>query len=153
MLAVGAAAPELTAEAADGKPVTLSSLRGKPVVVYFYPKDGTPGCTKEACAFRDVWSRYEQAGVAVLGVSRDDAASHRKFAAEHKLPFPLVADPDGTAQRAWGVPSFLGSYDKRVSFLVGADGKIAHVWPDVDPGVHASEVLAIAAPGVAPSPH
>jgi peroxiredoxin Q/BCP len=144
LLPPGAAAPDLEARDASDHAVRLSSLRGKNVVVYFYPKDGTPGCTKEACAFRDAWTRYETAGVAILGVSRDSAERHRAFAKEHALPFPLVADETGAAQEAYGVSSFLGM-SSRVSFLVGGDGKVVKVWPDVDPGVHADEVLAAAA--------
>ena len=90
-LAQGSKAPQLTAVAHDGTTIDLAKL-GQPTVVYFYPKDGTPGCTKEACAFRDVWARYEKAGVLVVGVSADDPDSHREFAAEHRLPFPLVSD-------------------------------------------------------------
>lgn len=146
LLPVGATAPELTAEAADGTAVKLSSLSGKPVVVYFYPKDGTPGCTKEACAFRDVWTRYQSAGVAVIGVSQDSVERHRKFAADHHLPFPLVSDPKAEAQKSYGVPNNMFGWASRVSFLVGPDGRVAHVWPDVDPGVHAAEVLAVAVP-------
>ncbi|RYE87040.1 MAG: peroxiredoxin, partial [Myxococcales bacterium] len=108
-------------------------------VVYFYPKDGTPGCTKEACAFRDVWGKYQAAGVRVLGVSEDDQASHKKFADEHRLPFSLVAD-DGSWARAFGVSTTLGM-PSRVTFLIDAGGKVARVYPDVDPGVHAERVL------------
>jgi len=139
----GAHAPELVATAHDGTVVDLSNL-GKPAVVYFYPKDGTPGCTKEACAFRDVWSKYETAGVMVIGVSADSNESHAAFAAEHELPFPLVADEDGTWAKAFGVGTKLGMTD-RESFLIGPDGTIAKVYPGVDPGVHAEEVLRDAA--------
>lgn len=135
----GAQAPALVATAHDGTVVDLSNL-GKPTVVYFYPKDGTPGCTKEACAFRDVWAKYEAAGVMVIGVSADSNASHAAFAAEHALPFPLVADEDGTWAKAFGVGTKLGMPD-RESFLIGPDGTIAKVYPGVDPGVHADEVL------------
>jgi peroxiredoxin Q/BCP len=143
LLPVGAAAPDFVARDPRGHEVRLSALRGRPVVVYFYPKDGTPGCTKEACAFRDAWDKYQRAGVEIVGVSRDDEESHRAFVAKHKLPFALAADPGGDVERAYGVPSVMGM-SKRVTFLVGADGKIAHVWPEVDPGVHADEVLAVA---------
>ena len=145
LLAVGAAAPEVVAETPQGQPVRLSSLRGEPVAVYFYPKDETPGCTKQACAFRDAWERLKAAGVHVIGISRDDQASHRKFAAHHELPFPLAADPKGELQDAWGVPSKLPGISARVTFLVGRDGKIARVWPEVDPAVDARNVLAAAA--------
>jgi thioredoxin-dependent peroxiredoxin len=146
VLAVGATAPELEGADVSGKHFRLSESRaakdaaGKPAVVYFYPKDGTPGCTKEACAFRDTWNRFSERGVVVFGVSRDSAASHAEFLKEHELPFPLVADEAGNIQAAYGVPSRLGMAS-RVTFLVDQSGRIAHVWPDVDPAVHADEVL------------
>ncbi len=145
MLAVGDAAPDFEARDAAGQATRLSQLRGRTAVVYFYPKDETAGCTKEACAFRDAWKRYETAGVAVLGVSRDSDESHRKFIAHHQLPFPLAADTSADIQRAYGVPNSVFGLASRVTFLVGPDGRIAKVWPDVDPGVHAEEVLAAAA--------
>jgi peroxiredoxin Q/BCP len=144
LLPIGAPAPDLEGHDGEDRPVRLSGLRGKRAVVYFYPKDGTPGCTKEACAFRDAWDRYQRAGVVILGVSRDSAESHKEFAKHHELPFPLVADEDGAIARAYGVSSFLGM-SSRVSFLVSKDGRIARVWPDVDPGTHADQVLAAAA--------
>ena len=143
LLPVGASAPDVEARDAQDNPVRLSAMRGRPVIVYFYPKDETPGCTKEACAFRDTWTKFEQAKVNVIGVSRDSVESHKKFSVHHKLPFPLAADEDGHAQSAYGVSSFLG-LSSRVTFLIGADGKVLRVWPDVDPAVHADEVLAAA---------
>jgi thioredoxin-dependent peroxiredoxin len=143
-LAVGAVAPDLVGTDADGGKQRLSDVKGKLAVVYFYPKDDTPGCTKEACAFRDAFDKYKAAGVTIFGVSRDSEESHRKFRQNHSLPFPLVADESGDVQRAYGVPSKMGIMAARMTFLVGRDGKIAHVWPDVDPGVHAVEVLAAA---------
>ena len=143
-LGVDDPAPDLRAVDHRGREVALRDLRGAPVLVYFYPKDGTPGCTKEACAIRDIWSRFTAAGVVVLGVSTDDAASHRKFADEHQLPFSLIADTDLTWARAFGVGTTLGM-TQRVSFLLDRGGRIARVYPDVDPGVHAEQVLADAA--------
>ncbi|MFO0586507.1 MAG: peroxiredoxin [Polyangiaceae bacterium] len=140
MLAAGAAAPELSAVDQNGATHKLSDEKGHPVIVYFYPKDGTPGCTKEACAFRDAWDKFKNANVQVFGVSEDDAKSHEQFAKEQKLPFPILADPNGDWMRAFGVPSRLGMAS-RVSFLIDASGKVAKVYPDVDPGVHADEVL------------
>lgn len=140
MLNAGALAPDLTGEAADGSSVSLATRRGHPSVVYFYPKDETPGCTKEACAFRDSYAGYEALEIVIFGVSRDSAESHRAFRKAHELPFVLVADTDARVQHAYGVGSTLGMAS-RVTFLVGPDGRIAHVWPDVDPGVHADEVL------------
>jgi peroxiredoxin Q/BCP len=134
-------APELTGVAPDGSITKLSGVRGHPAVVYFYPKDETPGCTKEACAFRDAFSNYQALHVTIFGVSRDSPESHAQFRAAHALPFSLVSDEDGTISRAYGVSSTLGMAS-RVTFLVGADDRIARVWPNVDPGVHAKEVLA-----------
>ncbi|MDB4946310.1 MAG: Thiol peroxidase, Bcp-type [Labilithrix sp.] len=144
LLGPGAAAPDVAGEDPAGHVVRLSESRGKAVVVYFYPADGTPGCTKEACAFRDAWSKLDQAGIVVLGVSSNSAESHRKFQKEHNLPFALAADESGTIASSYGVGKKLWGYD-RVSFLVGKDGKVAKVWPSVDPGVHAGEVIAEAA--------
>ncbi|MEM6289788.1 MAG: peroxiredoxin [Myxococcota bacterium] len=143
-LAPGASAPSVSATAHDGTTVDLMSLGGQPTLVYFYPKDGTPGCTAEACAFRDVWTKYEAAGILVVGVSSDSDASHREFAEEHALPFPLIADEDGRWAEAFGVGAKLGMTN-RDSFLIGPDGTIAKVYPGVDPGVHADEVLRDAA--------
>jgi thioredoxin-dependent peroxiredoxin len=134
LLPSGAAAPELAE-------VKLTALRGRPVVVYFYPQDETPGCTKEACAFRDAWKDLEKADVAVVGVSTNSRERHQAFQQRHQLPFPLVSDDRGEIGAAYGVSKKLWGYD-RVTFLVGRDGKIAHVWPEVDPGVHAKEVIA-----------
>jgi peroxiredoxin Q/BCP len=143
LLAPGASAPDLEAFDVHDVSTRLSSLRGEPVVVYFYPKDGTPGCTKEACAFRDAWRRFELAHVAVIGVSSQSRESHRAFQRDHELPFPLVPDEAGTVQRAYGVSKGIFGY-ARVSFLVDTEGKIARVWPDVDPAIHAGEVLGAA---------
>ncbi|MGA7118738.1 MAG: peroxiredoxin [Polyangiaceae bacterium] len=143
LLPVGALAPDIVGTSREGKPVRLSSVRGHAAVVYFYPKDETPGCTREACAFRDAFAKYEALAVTIFGVSRDSEDSHREFRKNHELPFPLVADEDGTVARAYGVSSTLGMAS-RVTFLVGADGRILRVWPDVDPGVHAEQVLAAA---------
>lgn len=146
LLAVGADAPDLSAVDQNGKTHKLGDERGHPVIVYFYPKDGTPGCTTEACAFRDAWDRFSAANVGILGVSRDSKESHRAFMVKHKLPFSLASDEDGAIERAWGVPSTLGM-SQRVSFLVGPDGKVRATWPDVDPAQHAAQVLAAVADG------
>jgi peroxiredoxin Q/BCP len=129
----------------------LASLRGSPVVVYFYPKDDTPGCTTQACGIRDEWSRFEQAGVAVLGISPDDVESHARFAAKYELPHRLLADPDREAidaYGAWGTKKMYGKeYDGvlRQTVLVAPDGTIAAVWPKVSPKDHADDVLAAVA--------
>jgi len=141
LLPIGASAPDVTGTTEDGKTVRLSDVRGHASVVYFYPKDSTPGCTREACAFRDSFASYGARHVTIFGVSRDSEESHRKFRVEHKLPFPLVADEDGSAARAYGVSSTFGMAS-RVTFLISADGRVLRIWPDVDPGVHAGEVLA-----------
>jgi len=144
LLPVGSPAPDVVGEDAQGNPVALSAQRGKMAVVYFYPKDGTPGCTKQACAFRDAFARLQSAGVVVFGVSRDSAESHRKFRQEHQLPFAMVADESGTIAQAYGVPSKFIIMSARVTFLVDLDGKVAEVWPDVDPAVDAQNVLEAA---------
>jgi peroxiredoxin Q/BCP len=148
LLAVGAVAPEVVAKDASGAPVRLSAeiKKGHSVVVYFYPKDETTGCTKEACAFRDSYDKFVKAGVTIFAVSRDPEASHQGFREHYHLPFPMVADPSGAVQRAYHVPAIHAGADlaARVSFLVGPDGKIARVWPQVDPVAHAAEVLSAA---------
>lgn len=138
LLKVGDPAPSVPPQ------LDLAAYKGKHVVVYFYPKDDTPGCTKEACAFRDAWSKLEKANVQVLGVSIDDDASHKKFVEKYKLPFPLIADTDQKICKAYGV-SVTAGYASRVSYLIGPDGKIKKVYPKVDPSVHADEILADAA--------
>jgi len=141
LLPKGAKAPEVVGKTSDGTPTALSSVHGHVAVVYFYPKDETPGCTREACAFRDVFAKYQSRQVTIFGVSRDSEQRHMEFRTKHQLPFPLVADENGSVSRAYGVPSLLGM-TSRVTFLVGKDGTILRVWPNVDPGVHAEEVLA-----------
>ena len=140
LIEVGKPAPELSGIDQEGKTRRIADGRGKFLVVYFYPKDGTPGCTEQACAFRDAWDRYQKADVLLYGVSADDQASHAEFAAEHRLPFPLIADPDHVWSQAFGVSTFLGM-TSRVSFVVGPDGRIAASYPDVDPGVNARQIL------------
>jgi len=144
LLTVGTTAPDFEARDASDKPVKLSSMKGKLAVVYFYPKDETTGCTAQACAVRDAYDDFEKAGVMVFGISRDSAESHRKFREHHQLPFPLVADESGAVQDAYGVPSKLPGMASRVSFLIDRQGKVARVWPDVDPALHAEQVLSAA---------
>ncbi|HHH27856.1 MAG TPA: peroxiredoxin [Polyangiaceae bacterium] len=140
-LAVGTPAPDVEGVDQNGEPRSVADARGQFLIVYFYPKDGTPGCTAEACAFRDAWQRFEEAGVMIYGVSGDDQASHAEFAEEHDLPFPLIADPSGTWSRHFGVGTFLGMTE-RVSFVIDPEGVVVARYPDVDPGVHANQVLA-----------
>lgn len=147
-LKVGDRAPEFSAPASGGKTVALRDYAGKQVVLYFYPRDDTPGCTKEACSFRDEFGALKRKGAVVIGVSTDPVASHETFAAKHKLPFLLVADEDKAVCHAygvWGQKSFLGrKYEgvHRVTFLIGPDGRIRKIWPAVKPERHAAEILA-----------
>lgn len=141
MPAVGSAAPPILLQDQTGRVRQLSEFRGHPVVVYFYPRDATPGCTHEACAFRDAWDRLQATGTVVLGISGDDVQSHLQFHDEQHLPFDLLADPENTAANAYGVGVHAG-IESRVSFLVDGQGQIARVFPDVDPAVHCDEVLA-----------
>lgn len=140
LLAVGSDAPPIRTRAHDGQAVNLSELRGKPVVVYFYPKDDTPGCTVEAEGIRDEWPELSKTGAVVLGVSTDDADSHRAFASKYQLPFLLLPDPDAEIAKAFGVPLKNGRA-KRVTFVIDKAGKIARVFPEVTPKDHAKELL------------
>lgn len=145
---VGDAAPAFTATATDGSTIRLADLKGKSVVLYFYPRDDTPGCTKEACAFRDAYAQFQKKGATVLGVSADTVKSHGKFTTKFKLPFPLLADEDKSIVQAygvWGEKTFMGRKFmgiRRMTFLIGPDGRIRAVWPKVKPEEHAAEVLA-----------
>jgi len=139
----GDPAPDITMKLQDGKEIKLSSLGGKLSLVYFYPKDDTPGCTIEAQGLRDGWTELQAAGLVVYGVSMQDAESHKAFIEKYKLPFPLVVDTDGAVARAFHVP-VRGSFASRQSFLIGKDGKIKQVWLDVDPKEHAAAVIAAA---------
>jgi peroxiredoxin Q/BCP len=147
MLETGHPAPDFTLSDQDGRPVTLASLRGSKVVLYFYPKDDTPGCTKEACAFRDVRAAYEKAGAKVLGISPDTVASHRKFADKYDLPFTLLADPDRTVCQAYGVWKEKNLYGKksmgveRTTVLIDESGKVRRVFPRVRVDGHSEKVL------------
>lgn len=147
MLEVGQRAPEFTLPDQDGAPVSLTDLAGRPVVVYFYPKDDTPGCTTQACAIRDQWSEFEDAGAVVLGISPDDVDSHARFAGKHDLPHRLLADPERdviTRYGAWGIKKMYGKeYEGviRSTVLVDRGGDVAAVWPKVQPKKHADAVL------------
>ncbi|ACY14431.1 peroxiredoxin [Haliangium ochraceum] len=141
LLAVGAPAPDFTAPTHDGTSVQLSALRGQPVVLYFYPKDETPGCTAEAQAFRDEMPAFEKLDATVIGVSLDSVESHKAFADNHSLNFPLAADPDGAIAAKYGVDTSRG-VAARVTYLIAADGTVAAVFPEVRVDGHADEVLA-----------
>jgi peroxiredoxin Q/BCP len=148
MLKPGDPAPAFSLPADDGSTVSLADLRGRPVVLYFYPKDDTPGCTIEACEFRDHWDAVQQAGAVVLGVSPDSVTSHRRFKEKYRLPFPLLADADHAVAKtygAWGQKTRYGrTYEGilRTTFVIGADGRVARVFEQVKPQGHALEVLA-----------
>ncbi|WP_438033164.1 peroxiredoxin [Sorangium sp. So ce204] len=142
-LKAGDAAPDVTFTLHDGRDVKLSSLQGKQVLVYFYPKDDTPGCTVQAKGLRDGWADLQSAGLEVYGVSTQDAQSHEAFIQKHELPFPLVVDAGGAIARAFRVP-LRNDFAARQSFLIGKDGKIKQVWLEVDPKEHASAILAAA---------
>jgi len=146
MLKVGDAAPAFSTDAVIGDqsvPVKLSDYRGRTVVLYFYPKDNTPGCTKEACAFRDGYNELQRWGIVVLGCSIDSADNHRAFARKYSLPFPLMLDPDRKIAKAYGAANgipILG-LDRRITYVIGPDGHILKVYPNVDPATHAKEII------------
>lgn len=148
-LEVGQQAPEFEGLTSDGSSVSLASLRGKVVVLYFYPKDDTPGCTKEACAFRDANHELQELGALVLGVSRDTIATHQKFTTKYDLNFPLVADVDETICQAYGVIREKNLYGKttlgvvRTTFVIDANGNIAHIFNNVKVDGHAQKVLDV----------
>ena len=144
-MTVGSPPPDLTATASDGTSIHLAALKGKPVVVYFYPKDETPGCTKEACSFRDAWDKLSKTGVVLIGISADSDDSHKAFAAHHKLPFLLVSDASGSIAASFGVPVHDG-FTSRQSFVIGADGNVKKIYRKVDVKVHADEIAADLAP-------
>ena len=147
MLKEGSTAPAFKTKDGNGDTVNLKDLRGQKVVLYFYPKDDTPGCTKEACSFRDAFSKFKKKGIAVLGVSPDSEASHQKFVTKYKLPFTLLADTDRSiaeAYRVWGEKKFMGRTYMgvhRTTFLIDEKGKIKKIFEKVKPEEHASEVL------------
>jgi thioredoxin-dependent peroxiredoxin len=147
VVAEGDTAPEFTLPDQDGNPVTLSDLRGQPVVLYFYPKADTPGCTTQACGIRDHRAEYERAGTRVLGISPDPVAAIRKFADKYKLDFELLADEDHEVADLYGVWGEKKMYGKtymgvqRATFVIGPDGKIAKVFPKVSPKTHDEVVL------------
>ena len=149
LLAVGTKAPNFTAIDQEGKRVSLSDFKGKKVILYFYPKDHTPGCTKEACAFRDTFDTFRRLKVEILGVSVDDERSHKRFAQKHGLPFALLVDTGKdivTAYGVWGEKTLYGKKymgTNRVTYLIDAAGSIAAVFPRVKPEKHAAEILTL----------
>ena len=148
MLEAGMRAPAFTLPDKEGAPVSLSDFAGKRVVLYFYPKDNTPGCTRQACAFAAAYEAFKTLDAVVIGVSRDSAASHQKFADKHGLPFILLSDPELTAIQAYGVWQEKKLYGKesmgvvRTTYVIGPDGVIEKVMPKVKPDTNAEEVLS-----------
>jgi peroxiredoxin Q/BCP len=147
-LSIGDPAPDFTLPDQTGSPVSLSSLRGKRVVIYFYPKDDTPGCTKEACGFRDQWQRYHELGIEVLGISKDGAASHGKFIAKFDLPFTLLSDPDpcpvAASYGSYGLKKFMGRESMgmfRHTFVVDAEGRLELIYLKVKAEEMADQIL------------
>ena len=147
MIEEGKPAPDFELQSDTGETVRLSDFRGKPVVLYFYPKDDTPGCTTEACEFRDSYDTYRERGIEILGISPDDVASHEKFKSKYNLPFTLLADPERTVAEAYGVwgertyagKTYLGI--NRSTFLIDEDGNVARAMLGIKPAGHAAAVL------------
>ena len=149
MLQIGTKAPNFTLFDKDGNAVSLSQFLGKRVVLYFYPRDNTPGCTRQACAFAGAYKEFEARDVVVIGISRDSVASHQKFAEKYELPFILLSDPDRVAIEAYGAWQEKKNYGKvsmgvvRSTYLIDAEGKIEAVMPKVKPDTNAAEILAM----------
>ncbi|MBE6538507.1 MAG: thioredoxin-dependent thiol peroxidase [Ruminococcaceae bacterium] len=148
MLTKGMKAPDFTLEDKDGKTVSLSDFIGKKVVIYFYPKDNTPGCTRQACAFAGAYNEFKKRNIEVIGISRDSVASHVKFAEKYELPFILLSDPERKAIEPYGVWQEKKLYGKvsmgivRTTFIVDEEGKIEMIMPKVKPDTNAAEILA-----------
>jgi peroxiredoxin Q/BCP len=146
-LNIGDRAPDFTLPDTHGNPVTLSALQGQRVILYFYPRDNTPGCTKEACAFRDVYADFQAQGAIVLGISTDDAKSHQKFTTKYDLPFPLLSDEGGKVSEtydSYGLKKFMGKEYMGISrntFVIASDGTIEKIYRKVKPETHAAQIL------------
>ncbi len=147
MLKIGDKAPDFTLQDASGKQYSPADFRGRKTVIYFYPKDNTPGCTRQACAFAGLYREFERIGVNVVGISRDSAESHRKFAEKYSLPFIILSDPDLEAIKAYGVWQEKKNYGKtmmgvvRTTFILDENGTVTHVMPKVKPDTNAAEIL------------
>ena len=147
MLEAGTKAPEIVLNDKDGNEVKLSDFKGQGVVVYFYPRDNTPGCTRQACAFRDEFAEYKKLGIQVMGISKDSEASHQRFAEKNELPFVLLADPELKAIKDYDVWQEKKMYGKvsmgvvRSTYLIGEDGMIEKVWKKAKPDTNAKEIL------------
>jgi thioredoxin-dependent peroxiredoxin len=148
MVSTGQTAPDFTLTSDDGEHISLKALRGKPVVLYFYPKDDTPGCTAQACGIRDSWQKFAERGAVVLGVSPDTPESHVRFREKYGLPFTLLADPDHQVAERYGVWVEKKNYGKtywgieRSTFVIDEDGKVSHVMRRVKPDRHTADALA-----------
>ena len=148
VLSAGTQAPDFKLNDNEGQPHELKDYRGQTIVIYFYPKDDTPGCTKEACSFRDAYADFKKAGVTLIGISPDSEKSHTKFIEKYELPFTLLSDPGHEVCEAygvWGLKKFMGrEYDGvyRTTFVIGPEGEIKHVFENVKPADHSQEVLA-----------
>lgn len=149
MITVGAKAPDFTLKDKDGRDISLSDFIGKKVVLYFYPKDSTPGCTRQACAFAESYSRFKEKNVEVIGISKDSVASHIKFAEKYNLPFILLSDPERIAIEQYGVwqekkmCGKVGMGVVRTTFIIDEAGNISHIMPKVKPDTNAAEILEI----------
>jgi len=139
-------APDFELQSDSGATVRLSDLRGKPVVLYFYPKDDTPGCTAQACGIRDAWSEFQSAGAEVFGISADTQTSHERFKSKYSLPFTLLADPERLLAEPYGVGREGKRSYERSTFVIDADGNVARIMRRVNPDRHADEVLAALTP-------
>ena len=142
MVEEGKPAPDFELPSDSGERVRLSDFRGRPVVLYFYPKSDTPGCTAQACGIRDAWSEFRQRGAAVLGVSADEQAAQARFREKYGLPFPILADPEHEAGGPYGVEKENSRSFERSTFVIDADGNVAKIMRRVDPRKHADQVLA-----------
>lgn len=149
MLKIGDRAPDFTLMDKEGREVSLSNYLGNRIVLYFYPKDNTPGCTRQACAFAGLYGEFEQRGVTVIGISKDSVASHQKFAEKHGLPFVLLSDPELSVIKAYGVWQEKKLYGKvsfgvvRTTFIIDEQGNISHIMPKVKPDTNAAEILEL----------
>ena len=139
LLQPGMIAPDFSLPDHTGAMRTLSEFKGSFVVVYFYPKDDTPGCTKEACMIRDMYNDFEKAGIVVLGISKDSPASHAKFREKYELPFMLLSDPEKTAIEAYNASGII--FSKRITYVINPEGVIATIYPNVDPASHAFQLV------------
>ncbi len=148
MIEEGRPAPDFELQSDTGESVRLSDLRGKPVVLYFYPKDDTPGCTRQACGIRDAWGEFQRAGAEILGISADSRESHERFKEKYSLPFTLLADPEHLLAEPYGVGKEGKRSYERSTFVIDPEGNVAKIMRRVSPDSHADDVLAVLAAAV-----